>query len=106
MRALHDRWRDRLVILDSWFSLEASAPFSDGIAQVEQLMAHPTFDPLALNTTRAVFGGVSRNVPAFHAAGGSGYRFLAEQLAEVDRRNAITASRVATLFSCWASYGL
>ncbi|QEY31043.1 aminopeptidase N [Synechococcus sp. RSCCF101] len=105
LQAFHDRWRDRPVILDSWFALEASAPFADGIARVERLMAHPAFDPLAPNTIRSVFGGFSRNVPAFHATDGSGYRFLAERLLEVDARNAITASRMAKLFSRWGSYG-
>ena len=41
----------------------------------------------------------------FHAADGSGYRFLAERLIELDQRNPITASRLAKVFSRWQSYG-
>ncbi|MFZ9849942.1 MAG: aminopeptidase N [Vulcanococcus sp.] len=101
--AFHDRWRDRPVILDAWFALEASAPFGDGIARVEGLMAHPRFDPAAPNTLRAVLGGFAGCTPLFHAADGSGYRFMAERIAEVDQRNPITASRMAKLFSRWQS---
>jgi aminopeptidase N len=105
MAAFHDRWRRRPVILDTWFALEASAPFEDGIARVEELMRHPAFDPVAPNAIRAVLGGFSRNVPAFHAADGSGYAFMADRILELDRRNPITASRMAKLFSRWNSYG-
>jgi aminopeptidase N len=52
-----------------------------------------------------VLGGLAGNTPVFHAIDGSGYRFLAAQIAELDRRNPITASRLAKVFSRWQSYG-
>ena len=103
--AFHARWRDKPVILDAWFALEASAPFGDGVARVRRLMEHPRFDPAAPNTLRAVLGGFAGNTPQFHAADGSGYRFMAEQIAALDQRNPITASRLAKVFSRWQSYG-
>ena len=42
---------------------------------------------------------------AFHAVDGRGYRFMAEQIAAVDARNPITASRMAKVFSRCGSYG-
>jgi aminopeptidase N len=105
MAAFHQRWRDRPVVLDAWFSLEASAPFADGLARVERLLEHPLYDPAAPNSVRAVLGGLASNPVVFHAADGSGYRFLAERLIELDRRNPITASRLAKVFSRWQSYG-
>ena len=103
--AFHDRWQDKPVILDAWFGLEAAAPFGDGVARVRLLMEHPRFDPAAPNSLRAVLGGLAGNVPVFHALDGSGYRFMAEQIAAVDQRNPITASRMAKVFSRWQSYG-
>jgi aminopeptidase N len=93
------------VILDSWFALEASAPFPDGLARVDALLHHPRFDPTAPNAVRAVLGGLASNAPVFHASDGSGYQFLAEQIAQLDRRNPITASRLAKVFSRWGSFG-
>jgi aminopeptidase N len=101
----YQRWQERPVILDAWFALEASAPFADGLARVERLLAHPRFDPAAPNSLRAVLGGLAGNAPVFHALDGSGYRFLAAQIAELDGRNPITASRLAKVFSRWQSYG-
>jgi aminopeptidase N len=104
MAAFHERWRDRPVVLDAWFALEASAPFADGLARVERLLEHPLYDPAAPNSVRAVLGGLASNPVVFHAADGSGYRFLAQRLIELDHRNPITASRLAKVFSRWQSY--
>ncbi|MEB3199581.1 MAG: aminopeptidase N [Synechococcaceae cyanobacterium] len=105
LAAFHDRWQERPVILDAWFSLEASAPFADGLERVGRLLQHPRFDPMAPNAVRAVLGGLAGNPPVFHAADGSGYRFLATQIAELDQRNPITASRLVKVFSRWRRYG-
>ena len=102
----YQRWQDKPVILDAWFALEASAPRTDGLQRVQALLEHPRFDPLAPNSLRAVLGGFTANVPVFHAIDGSGYRFMADQIAAVDSRNPITASRMAKVFSRWSSYGV
>ena len=105
LKAFHDRWEHRPVILDAWFSLEASAPFADGLERVGRLLHHPRFDPTAPNSVRAVLGGLASNAPVFHAADGAGYSFMAARITELDQRNPITASRLAKVFSRWQSYG-
>ena len=105
LTAFYERWQEKPVILDAWFALEASTPRKDGLQRVNALLQHPRFDPLAPNSLRAVLGGLTANVPVFHALDGSGYRFMAEQIAAVDARNPITASRLAKVFSRWRSYG-
>ena len=105
MAAFYQRWQHRPVILDAWFAMEAAAPLADGLERVARLLEHPRYDPMAPNSVRAVLGGLAGNPPVFHAADGSGYRFMAGQIAAVDRRNPITASRLAKVFSRWRSYG-
>jgi aminopeptidase N len=102
--AFYQRWEHRPVILDSWFALEAGAPFPDGLERVRALLRHPRFDPMAPNAIRAVLGGLAGNAPVFHAADGSGYRFLADQIVQLDQRNPITASRLVKIFSRWRSF--
>ncbi len=101
----YERWQEKPVILDAWFSLEASTPRQDGLDRVKRLLEHPRFDPLAPNSLRAVLGGFAANVPVFHAIDGTGYRFMAEQVIAVDQRNPITASRMVKVFSRWRMYG-
>ena len=105
VEAFYARWQEKPVILDSWFAMEAGAPFADGLERVRRLLEHPRFDPAAPNSVRAVLGGLAANAPVFHAADGSGYRFMADQIIALDRRNPITASRMAKVFSRWQSYG-
>jgi len=105
MAAFYARWQDKPVILDSWFALEAAAPFADGLERTARLLEHPRFDPSAPNSVRAVLGGLAGNPMVFHAADGRGYRFMAEQITWLDGRNPITASRLAKVFSRWRSYG-
>jgi aminopeptidase N len=105
VEAFYQRWQHKPVILDAWFALEASAPFADGLERVARLLEHPRFDPAAPNSVRAVLGGLAGNAAVFHAADGSGYRFMAARIADLDQRNPITASRLAKMFSRWQSYG-
>ena len=104
LRQFHDRWQEKPVIFDSWFALEASTPRADGLQRVSSLLQHPRFDPMAPNAVRAVLGGFAGNLLVFHAEDGSGYQFMAEQIIAVDQRNAITASRLAKVFSRWGTY--
>ena len=104
LRQFHDRWQEKPVIFDSWFALESSTPRADGLKRVSALLQHPRFDPMAPNAVRAVLGGFAGNLLVFHAEDGSGYRFMAEQIIALDQRNAITASRLAKVFSRWGTY--
>ncbi len=104
MKTFFDRWKEKPVILDTWFGLEASTPRDDGLERVKELLVHPKFDPMAPNAIRAVLGGFSANTKLFHAIDGSGYNFMADQLAILDLNNPITASRLSKVFSRWKSY--
>jgi aminopeptidase N len=104
MEIFYERWQHKPMILDTWFALEAGAPFPAGLARVAALLQHPRFDPNAPNAVRAVLGGLASNAPVFHASDGSGYAFMADQIARLDRRNPITASRLAKTLSRWPSF--
>ncbi len=104
LQMFYDRWKDRPVILDNWFYLEASSYRSDSIERIKELMGDSRFDCLAPNSYRAVLGGLASNTEAFHSLDGSGYLFMAEQIAHLDGRNPITASRLVKVFNRWRSY--
>ncbi len=104
MITFYNLWKDRPVILDAWFSLEASTPRKDSLQRVKELLFHPLFDPKAPNAVRAVLGGFSSNIKAFHSIDGSGYRFIVDQIIDLDQRNPITASKMAKVFCRWRSY--
>ncbi len=99
-----EKWKDNAVVLDAWFSYEASRSNSNAIEVVEKLLSHPKFDWMAPNAIRAVLGGFSKNIESFHASNGQGYMFFAEKLIELDKINPITASRMVKVFCKWKTY--
>jgi len=100
----YNLWQDNPVVLDTWFSYEASRPSKNGIDVIEKLLSHPKFDWKAPNSIRAVLGGFSKNIQLFHSLDGQGYLFMAEKIIEVDKINPITASRMVKVFSKWRNY--
>jgi aminopeptidase N len=105
------RWRDNPLVLDKWFALEAAAfrhPFrchnADALTRLDELTQHPAFSLKNPNRVRAVLGVFAhRNIAAFHAADGSGYRFIANHIDTLDNLNPQVAAMLLNAFTPWAN---
>src|SRR5260370_36927676 len=81
----HARWRHDDLVLDKWFSLQAMSPRASTPQDVRALYRHPDFDLKNPNRARSLVGAFAGGNPLhFHAADGSGYRFLADALIALD----------------------
>ncbi len=101
----YERWQDDALVLDKWFSLQATAPLPDTLATVERLLDHPRFSRTNPNKVRALIGAFAQGNPVcFHAADGSGYRFVADQILALDPLNPQVAARLARVFTRWRHY--
>lgn len=99
------RWRDNPLVIDKWFSIQASAPREDALARVENLRRHPDFELRNPNRVRSLAAAFAmRNPRAFHAADGGGYRFIATIAGDVDPQNPALASRLLTPFESWRRF--
>lgn len=99
------RWREQPLVMDKWLAVQATAPFAATLEQVRELMRHPAFRFDNPNRVRALIGSFAAGNPvAFHAADGSGYQFLAEQILALDSQNPQIAARLATRLSRWRRY--
>ena len=95
MAEFEARWKNDPLVMEKWFSLEASCPFVSTPEHCEALMQHPAFDPGNPNKLRSVISVFAAiNYRMFHANDGSGYRFLAHHIAEIDGRNPQIAARM------------
>ncbi|GIR97279.1 MAG: hypothetical protein CM15mP100_4990 [Alphaproteobacteria bacterium] len=66
-------------------------------------MRDPVFDPDNPNKLRSVLGTFAMANPVqFHKEDGSGYQFIAEQIAELDNRNPQIAARLALVLTRFA----
>jgi aminopeptidase N len=69
------------------------------------LTAHPAFQAKNPNRLRALVSTFANfNPAAFHAADGSGYRFLADQILAVDGFNPMIAARLLEPLGGWRRY--
>ncbi|RLR18355.1 DUF3458 domain-containing protein, partial [Sodalis-like symbiont of Bactericera trigonica] len=90
-----ERWHHDGLVMDKWFSLQATSPAADALDRVKSLLTHSAFSLNNPNRVRALIGAFAANNPAaFHAADGSGYALLVEILTELNTRNPQVASRM------------
>lgn len=105
LNAFYLRWRENPLVLNKWFGLQAMRQHPDTMTQVEELMHHPAFSMRNPNRVRALIGAFAQGNPTgFHAADGSGYRFVAAQVRALDALNPQIAARLVKVFSRWRRY--
>ena len=98
------RWKDDPLVLDKWFAIQAASSAPDTLARVTALLGHPAFDLKNPNKVRALIGAFTSNPVRFHAADGSGYGFLADQVLALDAFNPKVAARMTGPLGRWRRY--
>ena len=105
LAAFQKRWSGSPQVMDKWFSVQAAAPRADALERAAKLRRHPDFDLRNPNRVRSVaMSFATRNLRAFHAADGAGYRFLAGLAGEVDPMNPALSSRLLSPFESWRRF--
>ncbi|MCT8999667.1 aminopeptidase N [Chelativorans intermedius] len=104
LAAFEARYRDNPLVLDKWFTVQATVPGQGTVDRVRALMAHPAFSLTNPNRVRALIGAfASFNQTGFHRADGEGYRFVADTVLAVEAHNPQVAARLAVSFRAWRS---
>ena len=99
LAAFSVKWgKDPLVML-KWLSLQAAG--AEGTSVTRSLASSPTFNITNPNSCYSLFGVYASNSPAFHAADGSGYAFLADIVLQLDALNPQVAARIVGAFNKW-----
>ena len=97
LSAFEEQYRDNPLVLDKWYQIQATTPGAEAVDRVRALMAHKGFSLANPNRVRALVGTFSTmNQTGFHRADGAGYRFFAETVLEIEKRNPQLAARLAT----------
>ncbi|MDR9501275.1 MAG: aminopeptidase N [Desulfurivibrionaceae bacterium] len=103
--AFFRQWQQDSLVMDKWFSVQATAPLATTLAQVKELTCHPSFSLAQPNKVRALIGAFSTgNQVCFHESSGAGYRFLTQQVLALDRTNPQIAARLLGPLSRWHRY--
>lgn len=98
----YKKWSQDVLVLDKWFAVQATADDAGTLDKVRTLLSHPDFIYTNPNRVRSLIGCfVQGNPRQFHAATGSGYQFLMEQLLHIDKMNPQLSGRLALPLTRW-----
>jgi aminopeptidase N len=95
------QWKSHPLLLDKWFSLQASAHGEETFNEIGKLLQHPDFTLANPNRVRALLGALCQNLGVFHRADGKGYRLLVDQISQLDQSNPQVAARMAGPLTRW-----
>ena len=104
LAAFYEQWKGERLVVNKWLALQATADWPDVLGRVRALLAHPAFDAKEPNKIYALVGGFAGNQKWAHAADGSGYEFLADQVIALDSSNPQVASRMVRSLMRWKRY--
>jgi aminopeptidase N len=102
LAAFHSKWHGDPLVLDKWFSIQATSTLPETVAHVRALSEHADFDLRNPNRIRALVGAFAgANQVRFHDPMGEGYRFLADIVIQLDPANAQVAARIVSPLGQW-----
>ena len=101
LAAFYERYRDNALVVDKWFTLQALSLHPDVIQHVRELAGHPDFTLKNPNRVRSLHMAFAGNPKGFHAAGGEGYRMVADVILALDPINPQTAARFVPSLGRW-----
>ena len=99
-----NKWKNNSVVLDSWFSFNASIEIDEKPINIEKLFENKFFDSKSPNTLRSILNTFVTRNSTFHAMDGSGYKYIAKKIIDYDKLNPIVISRFVKVFSRYNYY--
>jgi len=105
LAAFYHQFETDPLVVDKWFTLQATSPQAETLTEIETLMAHPDFTMRNPNRVRSLVGAFAQGNPVrFHDLSGAGYVFLADRVIELDILNPQVAARLVSPLSRWRRY--
>ena len=100
-----ERWQDQALVMNSWFSIQASDSNPGALERIRLLEQDPLFDAKNPNKLRSLIGVFAGTNPTqFHAEDGSGYAYLGDWIIRLNEQNPQVASRLLTPLTRWKRY--
>lgn len=102
LEAFYAKWQDEPLVVDKWFALQATSALPGTLDAIKVLTRHPAFTLRNPNRARALISSLAMGNPLhFHAADGSGYAFLTDQVLALNGPNPQLAARILVPLGRW-----
>jgi aminopeptidase N len=99
------RWKSESLVVNQWFTVQATRPHASCVDSVRDLLEHESFDWRNPNKLRALVGAFSAANPVgFHRTDGDGYRLLGDVVERIQSSNPQIAARMLAPLTRWRRY--
>lgn len=102
LTSFYRKWSHETLVMQKWLSAQASSPDADTFERVQKLQGDKVYDKTVPNLVRSLIGAFTGNTKHFHNKNGSGYKFVADQIIEIDKLNPQMGSRLASAFKFYS----
>jgi len=100
--AFYQQWKKDNLVMDKWFTVQATIPHASAKIRVKKLFEHGDFDIKNPNRVRSLLGAFcSANPTCFHDMSGFGYSLLGDYIEKIDVMNPQIASRLCVPLTRW-----
>jgi len=106
LERFHQEANGDALVLNKWFTVQATSDLKDVLQRVKLLTKHPDFSLANPNRCRSLISAFTMNSAHFHAEDGDGYKFVADMVVELDKLNPQISSRMANSLIQWKKYGV
>ena len=105
LERFYQQWHNDPLVMDKWFSVQASATRPGTLDRIKELCRHPDFTWKNPNRIRSLIGMFGMFNPfVFHQADGEGYRFFADKVIHLDKINPQVTARMVSAFNRYKRY--
>lgn len=100
LNMFYENWKEDSGVIDKWFRIQATAPRDDTLESVIKLSSHQSFSFHTPNRVYSLIGAFCHANPyCFHAADGSSYELLKNNVIRIDKYNPQGAAQLVDAFS-------
>lgn len=101
----YQQWKHDQLVMDKWFTIQATSPRLETLARVKDLFHHEDFDLKNPNRVRSLIGAFCAGNPVcFHMSSGEGYALLGEYIEQLNDLNPQIAARLTIPLTRWKRY--
>ncbi|MCK4608562.1 MAG: aminopeptidase N [Gammaproteobacteria bacterium] len=105
LAVFYKTWKHEELVINKWLELQAVAKLPNTLQTVKKLTKHPAFNIKNPNKVYVLIRAFAKQNPVrFHAINGAGYKFLTQQVLQLDRMNPQVAAAIIEPLINWRKF--
>jgi aminopeptidase N len=99
LQHFHDEWKNDSVVINKWFTAQATTSRPQALEDIKALTKHPSFNITNPNNVYSLLRAFGANLVRFHDPKVDAYKFYADMILEIDAKNPQVAARLCAAFN-------